>query len=122
MSRADGVLLGVLALLALVATPLALALAGSGTGSGVAILEGPEGSTTVELATDGVYAVRGAEGIVTVEVREGAVRVKDAECPDGTCVRTGWVSRPGAAITCLPNGVTVRVGGERDDALDATVR
>lgn len=57
--------------------------------------------------------VEGFQGKSTLEVREGRVRMVDSACPDKLCVRTGWISRPGESIVCLPNRVVIEiVGGE----------
>lgn len=123
MSRTDRLLIAALACLALAATPVALALEGrSATGSETVIIEGPAGASLMPLGEAEIVAIDGSHGVVTVEMLGGAVRVAEAECPDRTCVKTGWVRAPGSAIVCLPNGVTVRIGGARDDGLDAVVR
>jgi len=123
VSRTDRLLVAALACLALAATPVALALEGSWvTGGETVIIEGPAGASRVPLGEDETVRIDGAHGLVTIETHGGAVRVAEAVCPDHTCVKTGWVRAPGSAIVCLPNGVTVRIGGARDDGLDALVR
>jgi len=123
VSRTDRLLIAVLACLALAATPVARALEGrSAMAGGTVIIEGPVGTSRLSLDEDAAVTVEGARGPVTVETRGGAVCVAEAMCPDHTCVRTGWVRASGSAIVCLPNGVTVRIGGDRDDGLDALVR
>ncbi len=49
---------------------------------------------------------------VVVEIRTGAVRVAESDCPKGVCRHAGWVSRPGRAIVCVPNRVAVEITGE----------
>jgi hypothetical protein len=50
---------------------------------------------------------------VKVAISRGRVRVAESDCPKGVCRHTGWQSRPGRVIVCLPNRVVVRiVGGE----------
>ncbi len=123
MSRTDRLLIAALACLALATTPVALALEGhSATGSETVIIEGPAGASRMPLGEEEIVTIDGSHGLVTVEVLGSAVRVAEAKCPDRTCVKTGWVRAPGSAIVCLPNGVTVRIGGARDDGLDAVVR
>ena len=54
----------------------------------------------------------GAGSEATLEILEtGKVRVVESTCPDKVCVRTGWISRPGQAIVCLPNRIVVRIEG-----------
>lgn len=119
MTRADRVLILVLAVLALASWPLAAAAAGKSAGT--VIISGPAGSTTLPLAQDARLQVEGERGPLTVVIAEGAVRVTEADCPDHVCVKTGSVSAAGALVACVPNGVVVRVGGENDE-LDARVR
>ena len=123
MSRTDRLLIAVLACLALAATPVALALEGRPGPDGTAIfVDAPTGTSRLPREHDATVTIDGARGRLTVEVLGGAVRVAAAACPDQTCVKTGWVRAPGSAIACLPNGVTVRIGGGRDDGLDAVIR
>lgn len=50
-----------------------------------------------------------------VEFNDGKVRIKDADCPDRICVKTGWVSKPGEMIVCIPYKVVIKVSGEKQD-------
>lgn len=49
---------------------------------------------------------------VVIEIRGGAVRVAESDCPKGICRHTGWVRQPGRTIVCVPNRVAVEVTGE----------
>jgi hypothetical protein len=51
----------------------------------------------------------------TVEFKDGRVRIQQADCPDKVCVRTGWISKPGEVIVCLPYRIVVKISGERQD-------
>lgn len=59
------------------------------------------------------FAVQTDEGHeATLEVSEsGKARITASTCLDKTCVRTGWISRPGQSIVCLPNRLVVRIEG-----------
>jgi hypothetical protein len=120
MTRADRLVIAVVALAALVAWPLASAV-GSGAGA-EALIAGPQGETTVPLASDHEYDIAGSSGTVTVSVADGHISVIESGCPDQTCVRTGAVSTAGSVVACVPNQVVVRVGGASPDGLDASVR
>jgi heptaprenyl diphosphate synthase len=52
-----------------------------------------------------------------IEVRGGAVRVTESDCPDQVCVHTGWISRPGGVIVCAPNRTVIRLTGGPDAVL-----
>lgn len=65
--------------------------------------------------------IAGVGGIVlTVEFSPGGARVVDSNCPDGTCVRTGQLSRAGETAVCLPGRVVLRIEGpEAGQGIDA---
>ncbi|NLS44394.1 MAG: NusG domain II-containing protein [Firmicutes bacterium] len=44
----------------------------------------------------------------------GKVRIKESTCPGKFCVNTGWISRPGQAIVCLPYRIVVRIESYQD--------
>lgn len=50
------------------------------------------------------------EGIV-IEVRGRGVRVRESNCPNQVCVRTGWISSSGQVIVCVPYQLIVEVRG-----------
>jgi hypothetical protein len=50
-----------------------------------------------------------------VEIKDGSIRIKDAGCPDRVCVRTGWISKPGDVIVCLPYRIVIKITGEKQD-------
>ncbi len=45
----------------------------------------------------------------TVVIKNGEVRISEADCPDRVCVNTGGISKAGERIICLPNSVIVEV-------------
>ena len=120
MTRADRIVIAVIAVVALVSWPIVAS--GAGRSADTVTITGPMGVTTVPLSDDGVYDVEGTLGSVRVRVTDGTVRVVDAVCPDRICELTGALSAPGAVIACVPNAVTVRIGGSGRDGLDARVR
>ena len=60
--------------------------------------------------------VPGARYPITVEAENGRVRVPHSACPSQDCVHTGWVSRSGGQIICLPNRLVITVTGGGADA------
>jgi hypothetical protein len=120
MSRADRLVIALLALAAIAAWPLVSA-ASPGAGA-EAFISGPQGETTVPLSVDGDYEIVGSRGTLKVRVADGGISVTESGCPDRTCVHTGVVSSAGSVVACVPNGVVVRVGGARSGGLDASVR
>lgn len=69
------------------------------------------------LSEDGTYPLNGGTNLLVIE--DGAARMEEANCPDGTCVRTGRIRYTGERIVCLPNRITVTVVGKDD--VDLTV-
>lgn len=71
-----------------------------------------DGETVMELdlSEDQVLTVDGAGGGYNrIQVRDGAVSVLEASCPDKVCVHTGTVRYPGETIVCLPNRMIITV-------------
>ncbi|MBS6848157.1 MAG: NusG domain II-containing protein [Oscillospiraceae bacterium] len=52
-----------------------------------------------------------AEGIV-IEINNGRIRVKSADCPDKICVNTGYISKVGERIVCLPKKLIIEIKAE----------
>lgn len=76
------------------------------------VAELPLSTLTQPVALD----VPGAEYPITVEAEPGRVRVLHSDCPSQDCVHTGWVSRSGGQIICLPNRLVVTVTGGTAEA------
>lgn len=55
---------------------------------------------------------------ITVEVEPGRIRIGHSDCPSQDCVRTGWVSRAGGQIVCLPNRLVISVTGNAAPDVD----
>ena len=55
------------------------------------------------------FVVEGAHGANTIRVEYGRICVAEANCPDKTCVRHGWVVNAALPAVCLPNKLVVRV-------------
>lgn len=86
------------------------------TGGTQVVVEAPGQKAAVyPLHTPAVFTVTGDQNItLTVEIRDGKVRVRDSACPDHVCVHTGWLSRGGQAAVCVPAGISLRVVGGTD--------
>ena len=60
-------------------------------------------------------------GSNTVVIENGTVYMKDADCPDKLCEKTGKISKNGETRVCLPHRVVVEIqGGEGN--VDSLVR
>ena len=64
--------------------------------------------------------VESADGFNMIDVERGRIRVSRADCPDGICVRQGWVSSGVIPLVCLPNRLVIMLEGAGAD-VDAVV-
>ena len=73
-----------------------------------------EGSVlyTLDLREDQEVTVTTDRGSNTVTIRNGAVAVTAADCPDHYCMHRGFCSG-GGDIICLPNRLVIRFLGEQ---------
>lgn len=79
---------------------------------GTAALIQVDGETTtrLELSKDTQITVGDPDGDYNrVVVKDGAVSVTEANCPDKVCVDTGAVSGAGEVIACLPHKLIITV-------------
>lgn len=53
-----------------------------------------------------------------IEVEGNRVRMKEADCRDQLCVKTGWLSRANQISICLPNRVSIKLIGGKEDDID----
>ena len=56
---------------------------------------------------------------LTIQAEQGRICIAHSDCPSQDCVRTGWASRAGAQIVCLPNRLVVSLSGGGAPAYDA---
>lgn len=73
---------------------------------------------TIDLSVDDEYTFQTDKGSNTVEVRNGAVSMKSADCPDKVCVRMGTKNRNGETIACLPHKLVIEVHGGQEQEVD----
>ena len=71
---------------------------------------------TYSLSIDGEYSLNGGTNVLVIE--GGAAYLKDANCPDKTCVKTGKIHYVNQSIICLPNEISITVRGNSDDGVD----
>ena len=56
---------------------------------------------------------------LTIQAEQGRICIAHSDCPSQDCVRTGWISRPGQQIICLPNRLIISLSGAETDGFDA---
>lgn len=87
----------------------------------VRIISDGETIRTVDLDTaqDETFDVACGDHVNTVEIKDHAIRVVSADCPDKTCVNMGWLSSSAMPIVCLPHHLVIEFadGGADVDAV-----
>ena len=71
---------------------------------------------TYSLSANGEYSLNGGTNILVIE--GGVAYLKDANCPDKTCVKTGKIRYVNQSIICLPNEISITVRGSSDNGVD----
>mgnify|MGYP002522337011 CR=1 FL=1 len=91
--------------------------------SGVRILSNGEVIYTFDLSTaeDQTIEIPCGDHHNTVEIKDHRIRVADADCPDRTCVRMGWLSSSAMPIVCLPHHLVIEYTDD-SDKIDAVTR
>jgi hypothetical protein len=74
----------------------------------------------LSLAQDQELTVTGPAGETLIQVSQGRVRVLRSPGAQEICMRQGWIHKPGQALICLPNHVTIEIPG--DSGIDAISR
>ena len=85
------------------------------TGTWVEIIQDEKVLYTINLseAKDQVIEVEYEGRKNIIEIKEGTICVKQADCPDHTCVNMGSLSSKALPIVCLPNHLVVRFANEK---------
>ena len=52
---------------------------------------------------------------LTIRLEPGRVRIGESACPSQGCVHTGWISRAGEQIICLPNRLVISLTGGQQE-------
>lgn len=63
------------------------------------------------LTEDREITIIGPAGETVIQVHAGRVRVVESPGPQQVCVRQGWIQKPGEALICVPNRVTIEIPG-----------
>ena len=91
--------------------------------STVDIISGGRLVETVDLRTspDREIVVEYEGRTNTIEIKDGQIRVIDAQCYDHTCMRMGYLTSSSLPIVCLPNRLVIAFSGG-SGAVDAVTR
>lgn len=70
---------------------------------------------TLYLNVDGTYRYENKYGYNIVEIKNGEVRVNEADCPNKDCVNKGYVKRNNETIVCLPHKFEITVVSDKEE-------
>ena len=108
---------GDIALIIVAVIFLVLRLIPKPTGGTVIITLNGEVYREVSLNENSEIPIETEFGENTVVIEKGEVFVTDANCPDELCEKDR-ISKSGESIVCLPNRLSVTVGGKNKEEVD----
>ncbi len=112
------ILLGIVVAFAVFANPK------GATGAYEAVVHDGDGNEYVlPLDEDAVLPVQSSLGFNAVEIADGTVFVRGADCDTLDCVHQGALDSPGPQIICLPHKLWIEVvaSGARDESASMDV-
>ena len=67
---------------------------------------------SADLGEDCSQKITTENGYNIIEIKDGVVRVKEADCRDKICVNHRPISKTGETVVCLPHKLVVEIEGE----------
>ena len=112
----DGIVVTIVAALAVILAVVLMQQAGASTGNlTCTITQNGKVLKSVALSniTEGKQETCTVKGNYTavVQMENDRVRIKSSTCTTQDCVHTGWISKPGQSIVCLPNRLVISLSG-----------
>ncbi|MCI5622445.1 NusG domain II-containing protein [Anaerostipes sp.] len=76
-----------------------------------------------ELAKSQTFEIPVKDGENVLEIKDGKVIMKEADCPDQICRKHKAIDKSGETIVCLPHKVVIEVEADtREQELDGITR
>ena len=70
------------------------------------------------IEKDQIYQIPEKNGTNVMQIKDGKVTMKEADCPDKLCVHQKAISTKGGTIVCLPNKVVLEIdSSEKPDSI-----
>lgn len=101
----------VLIVLLLLAGGIAIFYATRSKGASATVTVNGGQTLEIDLSQDKIYHIDDAALPVTLEVKDGAIRFIDSQCPDHLCEGFGFIHNEGEYAICMPAGVSVNIYG-----------
>ena len=64
---------------------------------------------TFSLSENTEFTITCEDGFNSIVIKDGAIMISDADCPDRICVKTGPISGGAVPIVCLPHRLEIRI-------------
>lgn len=114
----------------LIAALLILALAGllivqilqRQSGALVTVTIGGEVYGTYSLSESQTFEVDNESGYNRIVIKDGFVRMEEADCPDQYCVKHAEIHYNHETIICLPHELVVEISGGEDSEVDVVTQ
>lgn len=68
------------------------------------------------LKEDQVYEIPVKDGENVMEIQEGEVSMRKADCPDQICKNHKPIRKSGETIVCLPHKAVIEISSEEDES------
>lgn len=75
--------------------------------SGYITVQTDSNTFTLDISSDREVSVSSGGFNYVITVRNGTVKVSDADCPDGTCASSPPIGSGGSAIVCAPGRLVI---------------
>ena len=66
----------------------------------------------LDLSEEKILTLEAGGGKNIVEIKNGAVGVIEADCPDKICVRRGAIKNFGEVIACVPHKILIEIASD----------
>ena len=107
MTRNDFILIAVLMIFSL------MPLINFDSGKKFAVIKiGGEVVRKINLSEEKIFTIEAGGGKNVLEIKNGAIGVIEADCPDKICVRRGAIKNGGEVIACVPHKVLIEIAGD----------
>lgn len=71
-----------------------------------------------QLLEETEFTIETDSGTNVIRARHGAICMAEADCPDQTCVKQGWIQGSATPIVCLPHRVVIQLETSQAQEID----
>ena len=71
----------------------------------------PFKNISLKLNKNKILKLKGERGYLILQIKNRKVRVLKSTCPNKICIKTGWISKVGESIICVPNRIIIKIEG-----------